>query len=148
MSYITRYEPMSFLNEVNKMIEQAIRPTGKTDSSYIETSQWIPAVDIKEDKKQFIILVDLPGVDTNDINISMENNILTIKGSRPESKKEEQNNYYRTERIRGNFHRQFTLPQTADESKIEAKVQKGVLEIIIPKKETAQPRLIEIQSDE
>jgi HSP20 family protein len=148
MSYITRYEPINFLNEVNKMIEQAIRPTGKTDSSYTETSQWIPAVDIKEDKKQFIILADLPGVDKNDINISMENNILTIKGSRPESIKEEQNNYYRIERVRGNFHRQFTLPDTADESKIEAKVQKGVLEIIIPKKETARPRLIEIQSDE
>lgn len=148
MSYITRYEPIIFLNEVNKMIEQAIRPAGKSDSSYIETSQWIPAVDIKEDKQQFVILADLPGVDKKDINISMENNTLTIKGSRPESTKGEQNNYYRTERVRGNFHRQFTLPDTADESKIEAKVQKGVLEIIIPKKETAQPRLIEIQSDE
>lgn len=148
MSYITRYEPISFLNEVNKMIEQAVRPTSKADSSYIETSRWIPAVDIKEDKKQFVILADLPGVDKNDINISMENNILTIKGSRPEETKGEQISYCRTERIRGNFHRQFTLPDTADESKIEAKVQKGVLEIIIPKKETAKPRLIQIQSDE
>lgn len=148
MSYITRYEPISFLNEVNKMIEHAIRPTNKTDSSYIETSRWIPAVDIKEDKKQFVILADLPGVDKNDINISMENNILTIKGSRPEETTGEQISYCRSERIRGNFHRQFTLPDTADESNIEAKVQKGVLEITIPKKETAKPRLIQIQSDE
>jgi HSP20 family protein len=148
MNYITRYEPISLLNEVNKLIEQAIRPTGKTDTSYIETSQWIPAVDIKEDKKQFYILADLPGVDKNNINISMENNILTIKGSRPEETKVEQDSYCRTERVRGNFHRQFTLPDTADESKIEAKVKNGVLEIIIPKKEAAQPRLIKIQSDE
>lgn len=148
MSYITRYEPISLLNEVNKMIEQAIRPTGKSDTSYVETSQWVPAVDIKEDKKQFVILADLPGVDKNNINISMENNILTIKGSRPEPTKEEQNSYCRTERVRGNFHRQFTLPDTADESKIEAKAEKGILEIIIPKKEMAQSRLIKIQSND
>lgn len=147
MNYTTRYEPMGLLSEVNKIIEQAIRPNGKADTSYIETSQWIPAVDIKEDKKQFVILADLPGVDKNNINISMENNILTIKGSRPEITKGDQN-YCRTERVRGNFHRQFTLPDTADDSKIEAKVQKGVLEIVIPKKEAAQPRLIKIQSDE
>lgn len=148
MNYITRYEPISLLNEVNRIIEQAIRPTGKTDTSYIETSQWIPTVDIKEDKQQFVILADLPGVDKNNINISMENNILTMKGARPETTKEEQNSYCRTERVRGNFHRQFTLPDTADESRIEAKVQNGVLEIIIPKKEAAQPRLIKIRSDE
>lgn len=146
MNYITRYEPISLLTEVNKIIEQAMRPTNKTDTSYIETSQWIPAVDIKEDKKQFVIFADLPGVDKNNINISMENNILTLKGSRTEATKEEQNNYCRTERVHGNFHRQFTLPDTADESKIEAKVQNGVLEIIIPKKEAAQPRLIKIQN--
>lgn len=148
MSYITRYEPMSLMSEVNKMIEQALRPINKTDSSYIETSQWIPAIDIKEDKKHFVILADLPGVDKNNINISMENNILTIKGSRPQTTQEELNSYCRTERVRGNFHRQFTLPDTADDSKIEAKMQNGVLEVIIPKKEASQPRLIKIKSDE
>lgn len=148
MTYSTRYEPVTLLNEVNKIIEHAYRSTNNTDTSNIETSQWIPAVDIKETKDRFMLLADLPGVDKNNINISMENNILTIKGSRSDSMHEEKNNYFRIERVRGNFYRRFTLPDTADGSKIEAKMQKGVLEIFIPKKEAAQPRLINIQGDE
>lgn len=148
MSYMTRYEPVTLLNEVNKMIEQAFRSGGNIDTSNIDTSQWIPAVDIREEKNQFIIWADLPGVEIKDVNVSMEDNILTIKGSRAETTKEEKNNYFRVERVRGNFYRRFTLPDTADGSKVEAKMQKGVLEIRIPKKEAAQPRLIKIQSDE
>lgn len=148
MSYISRYEPTTILNEVNKLLEQSFRPTRNMDSSNIETSQWIPAVDIKENKNQFLILADLPGIDKNDVNISMENNILTIKGSRAEEVNEETNQYFRVERVRGSFYRRFTLPDTADGGKIEAKIQKGVLQIIIPKKETAQSRFIEIQTEE
>lgn len=147
MSYITRYEPITLLNEVNKIIDQAFRSSNNVDTSNIDTSQWIPAVDIQEEKNKFVLLADLPGVDTNDVSISMENNVLTIKGSRAEKVKEEKNNYFRVERIRGSFYRRFTLPDTADGSKIEAKMQKGVLEIIIPKKEAAQPRLIKIQGE-
>lgn len=148
MNYVARYEPASFVNEVNKIIEHAFRPLVNSDTSNIETSQWIPAVDIREEKNQFIILADLPGVDKNDVNISMENNILTIKGHRFNENKDEKNNYFRTERVKGNFYRRFTLPDTVDGSKIEAKIQKGVLEIAIPKKEAAQPRLIKIQCDD
>jgi HSP20 family protein len=149
MHYIARYEPGQLVNEVNKIIEQAFRPLHHTDTSNIETSQWTPAVDIKEEKNQFIILADLPGVDKNDIHISMENNILTLKGQRlNETQHEEKSHYFRSERIKGNFYRRFTLPETVDGSKIEAKVTKGVLEIIIPKKEAAQPRLIKIQCED
>ena len=148
MSYISRYEPTTILNEVNKLLEQSFRPMRNMDSSNIETSQWIPAVDIKEEKNQFLIFADLPGIDKNDVNISMENNILTIKGSRSEEEKDESKQYFRIERVRGSFYRRFTLPDTADGAKIEAKIQKGVLHIIIPKKETAQSRLIEIQVDD
>lgn len=148
MSYIARCEPASLVNEVNKIIEHAFRPLANSDTSNIETSQWVPAVDIREEKNQFIILSDLPGVDKNDVSISMENNILTIKGHRFDKNNEEKLNYFRTERVKGNFYRRFTLPDTVDGSKIEAKIQKGVLEIAIPKKEAAQPRLIKIQCDD
>lgn len=147
MNYISRYEPSSLLNEVNKIIERAYRPL-VTDTSSIETSQWVPAVDIREDKHQFVIYADLPGVDKNDVYISMENNILTIKGSRAEAVKEENGGYFRAERVRGNFYRRFTLPDIADGAKIEAKMQKGVLEVVIPKAETAQPRMIKIKCDD
>lgn len=148
MNYIARYEPASLVNEVNKIIEHAFRPLANSDTSNIETSQWIPAVDIREEKNQFIILVDLPGVDKSDVNISMENNIITIKGHRFDENKEGKHNYFRAERVKGNFYRRFTLPDTVDGSKIEAKMQKGVLELAIPKKEVAQPRLIKIQCDD
>lgn len=147
MYYISRCEP-SIFNEVNKFLEKSFRSMSNDDTSTVETSQWTPAVDILEDKTQFSILTDLPGVDKKDVDISMEKNILTIKGHRQEATKEEGNNYYRTERLRGSFYRQFTLPDTADGSKIEAKLQKGVLQISIPKKEVAQPRSIKIESDE
>lgn len=148
MNYIARYEPTSLANEVNKIIEHAFRPLANSDTSNIETSQWMPAVDIREEKNQFIILADLPGVDKNDVNISMENNILTIKGHRFAENKDDKHNYFRAERMKGDFYRRFTLPDTVDGSKIEARIQKGVLEIAIPKKEAAQPRLIEIQCDD
>jgi len=148
MSYIARYEPTTLVNEVNKIIEHAFRPLTNSDTSNIDTSQWIPAVDIKEEKNQFVILADLPGIDNNNVNISMENNVLTIKGFRLDAEKEEKINYFRVERLKGNFYRRFTLPDTVDGTKIEAKMQKGVLEVIIPKRETAQPRLIKIQCDD
>lgn len=148
MNYIARYEPASLVNEVNKIIEHAFRPLANSDTSNIETSQWIPAVDIKEEKNRFNILVDLPGVEKNDVNISMENSVLTIKGHRFDENIDEKKNYFRAERMKGNFYRRFTLPDTVDGSKIEAKMQKGVLEIAIPKKEAAQPRLIKIQCDD
>lgn len=147
MSYISRYEP-GLLNEVNRIIEQAFRPLNDADTSKIETSQWVPAVDIKEDKQQFIIFADLPGVEKDAVNISMENNVLTIKGTRTSEVKDEKTSYFRVERSRGQFYRRFTLPDTADGSKIEARLQKGVLEVRIPKKEAAQPRLINIQCDD
>jgi HSP20 family protein len=148
MSYLARYEPRVFLNEVNNIIEQAFAPLANSDTSNFETSQWTPAIDIKEEANQFVIYADLPGVDKEDVNISMENNSLTIKGSRNLTPKGEMENYFREERVRGNFYRRFTLPETADDSKIEAKIKKGVLEVVIPKKEIAQPRLIKIRDDD
>ncbi len=144
MRYVSRYEPVNILSEINKILDQGFT----RDTSNVESSQWVPAIDIKEDKKQFVILADLPGVDKKDINISMENNILTIRGTRNLEEKESLESYYRVERVRGSFYRRFTLSDTADGCRIEAKMQKGVLEIIIPKKETAQPRSIEISGED
>lgn len=141
MSYIMHHKPTALLNEVNKIIEYAF----KQHSSDIKTNQWIPAADMKEEKNQFIVLLDLPGIDKNNINISTENNVLIIKGSRIENANTDENNYFRIERVKGNFHRRFTLPEAADVTKIEAKMQKGVLEIFIPKKETEKERSIDIQ---
>lgn len=142
-----RQEPWSLLNqiqtEMNRILET--RLTGKqNDNSNVVTSQWMPAVDIKEDAHQFVLYADIPGVDPNEIEIAMENNVLVIKGERMEEQQQESDNFSRLERIKGVFYRRFSLPDTADEEKISAQAKHGVLEIIIPKKEKSKPRKISI----
>ena len=141
---LVRYRPWNMLNEMQQLLDRGSQGTDIGDGSSVETSHWVPAVDIKEEPKQFIIKADLPGVDKNNIEISMENNVLTIKGERQDIKKEERENYSRVERTTGSFYRRFTLPNTADSEKIQAKSKHGVLEVTIPKKEVAVSRRIEI----
>lgn len=144
-----RYEPYNVLNDINRLFEKTFFPqTSSEDNSNLETSQWSPAVDVKESKDKFSIKVDLPGINKKNVTISMEKGILSIQGERIEEKKEENTNYYRVERVYGKFHRSFSLPQTADEENISAHMSNGVLEITIPKKEIAKLKSIEIKGDE
>jgi HSP20 family protein len=102
-------------------------------------------VDIREDKDAYVLHADVPGVDPKDIEVHMENGVLTIRGERKSETKEERENYKRVERVRGTFYRRFTLPDTADADKISAKSVNGVLEVRIPKQETVQPRRISVE---
>lgn len=148
---ILRYQPWSALNqlqdEVNKIFERGIQ-TQETDTSKIATSQWLPAVDIKEEDNHFLIFADIPGVDPKNIEISMENGVLSIKGEKHFEKEDKGNNYSRRERSTGIFYRRFSLPDTADAESISAKGKHGVLEIMIPKIKKSQPRKIDIQVQE
>lgn len=149
MNRLMRYEPYNVLNDINRLFEKTFFPqTSSEDNSNLETSQWSPAVDVKESKDKFSIKVDLPGINKKNVTISMEKGILSIQGERIEEKKEENTNYYRVERVYGKFHRSFSLPQTADEENISAHMSNGVLEITIPKKEIAKLKSIEIKGDE
>jgi len=120
----------------------------ETDSSNIATSQWMPAVDIKEEADHFVIIADIPGVNPKDIHITMENGLLTIRGEREANQEENTENYSRIERSRGVFYRRFSLPDTADSENISAKGKHGVLEIVIPKVQKAQLKKIDIQVEE
>ena len=93
-----------------------------------------------------MIHADIPGVDPKDIDVHMENGILTIKGERQSETKEEREGYKRVERVRGSFYRRFSLPDTADAEAISAKSQHGVLEVVIPKQQKVQPRRIQVES--
>lgn len=114
------------------------------DESAIATSQWVPAVDIVENDDHFIIEADVPGVNPKDIEVSMENGALTLKGERESEFKEEKEGYSRVERSSGSFYRRFSLPETADSENIVAKSDKGVLKITVGKKETAKPKKITV----
>ena len=149
MNRLARYNPADVLNDINKLFTQTFYPlSSKSDSSQVETGQWVPAVDIKEEKKQFTILIDLPGIDKKNISIGMEDNILTVQGERQSEAEEKTDNYYRVERVSGKFYRRFTLPETADENQISASITKGVLNITIHKKEATKPKSIEIKGDD
>jgi len=143
---LVRYQPWNSMEqlrrEMGRMFEQ--HPSAEEGSS-IATSDWTPAVDIKETKNEFLIHADIPGVDPDDIDVHMEDGMLTIKGDRESETKEEREGYKRIERQRGSFYRRFSLPDTANADKISAKSKNGVLEITIPKQEKAQARKIEVK---
>jgi HSP20 family protein len=111
----------------------------------VVTSNWTPAVDIKEEDKRFVLYADLPGIDPKDIEITMDNGVLSIKGDRPFVQDPERAGYKRVERAYGNFYRRFSLPDTADPTGIKASGKNGVLEISIPKHERVQPRKITVE---
>jgi HSP20 family protein len=144
------YQPLSLLsqfqNDINQLLERNYAENQDADSSKVVTSQWVPAVDIQEKEDRFILKADLPGIPAEDIDITMDNGVLTLKGERTDENEEEREGYHRIERVRGSFYRRFSLPDTADASRIEAKGKNGVLEIVIPKQEKAQPKKIEVKS--
>ncbi len=148
---IATYEPWGLLDRFNQQLNQLgysdkSLSTNDNDFSNVVTSHWRPAVDIKEETDRFLITADLPGVDPKEIEITMENGILTIKGERQSEMRDEQEGYKRVERMSGTFYRRFSLPDTADAERIEAKGNHGVLEVVIPKHEKVQPRKIEVKS--
>lgn len=144
---LVRYEPWGMLNQLRRDMDRMYQSqTEGEESTSVATSAWVPAVDIKETEDGFEIHADIPGVDPKDIDVHMENGVLTIKGERESEKKEEQEGFKRVEREWGSFYRRFSLPDTADADKISAKSKHGVLEITIPKQEKVQPRKISVNS--
>ena len=142
---LTRYEPWNLLDQMRREMDRAFDSRADEGSS-VATSDWVPAVDIKEEKDSFVIVADIPGVDPKDIEVHMENGMLTIKGEKESEKKEEREGYKRVERSFGSFYRRFSLPDTADAEKITAKSNNGVLEVSIAKQEQVQPRKISVDS--
>ena len=142
---ITRYEPWGILNQLQKELERAYE--GDANESSVSTAEWAPAVDIKEEAERFVLLADIPGVKPEEINISMEDGVLTITGEKNTEAETEKDGYKRVERTYGSFYRRFTLPDTADADAISAKSNHGVLEIIIPKREALKPKKISISVD-
>lgn len=139
---ITRYEPWGLLTQLQKELEQMRGDVAREGSS--ATAEWVPAVDIKEASDKFVLHADLPGVKPEEIDISMENGVLTIKGEKKTEATTEKEGYKRVERTYGSFYRRFSLPDTANPDAISAVSKHGVLEIIIPKRESVQPKKISV----
>ena len=145
---VVRYEPWGLLrrfhDDVNQLFADSHNASAEGDRSSVVTSNWTPAVDIKEEDDRFVLQADIPGVDPKEIEVTMDNGVLTIKGERKHVSEEEKNGYKRVERSYGAFYRRFSLPDSADAEKITAKGKDGVLEVVIPKQEKVQPRRITV----
>jgi HSP20 family protein len=111
-----------------------------------ETNKWVPRVDVREEAERFVILADLPGIEPDQIEIQMDKGVLSIKGQRDGEAAAENSRYSRVERRHGGFHRDFSLPDSADAEGIVASGRNGVLEISIPKKAESTPRRIQVGS--
>jgi HSP20 family protein len=141
--YEPRYRPLGLLGRLlqDQDLERLLSTSVEPDS----VSDWLPAVDICEEEDRFVLLADLPGVDPENIDIAMENGVLTIQGYRESETTDEQTGYKRYERVSGSFMRRFTLPDTANQEEISAETRHGVLEISIPKQVKKQPRKIDVR---
>ncbi|MDQ8039536.1 MAG: Hsp20/alpha crystallin family protein [Rickettsiella sp.] len=147
MTNITRYRPSALIHQLHRLSkewDQLFEPNLAEDNSLVETSHWAPCVDIKEESDRFVLYADIPGVDPHDIEISMENGVLTIKGERANAKKEEKGGYTRIERSKGTFYRRFALPDSADPERVTAEGKHGVLEIIILKRDKGKSKKIKV----
>jgi len=140
---LMKYEPWNLLEQMRREMDRAM-DTRTAEGSSVATSDWVPAVDIKEEEDSFAIVADIPGVAPKNIEVHMENGMLTIKGEKESEKKEEREGYKRVERSYGSFYRRFSLPDTADAEEITANSNNGVLEVRIGKQEKVQPRKISV----
>ncbi|MDB6047050.1 MAG: molecular chaperon [Gammaproteobacteria bacterium] len=145
---LVSYEPWTLVSRLHRQLDQAFnRTSAPVEAASARSVAWIPRVDIFEEAERFVVLADVPGVESKDIEITAENGVLTIRGERRWDKKEsDKNGYERVERSSGSFLRRFTLPESANTETIKAKQTNGVLEVSIPKHPQVQPRRISVEA--
>jgi HSP20 family protein len=134
-----------FLNlqdEMNRLFDSFSRGT---ELQSVTEGSWAPAVDIHESKESIVIDAEVPGVDQNDIKVSITDNILTIQGEKKQQKTVEEENFHRVERFYGAFSRSFNLPAGVKADQIKASFKDGVLKIILPKSEEAKTKVINVE---
>jgi HSP20 family protein len=138
---------LGITERMGRLFDEAAR-RGALDDEGGLGAMWAPAVDVRESGNQLILSVELPGIDPNEVEISVENNRLSIRGERKFEKAEEGESYHRVERAYGSFERLFQIPVSFAAEQIEAKSKHGVLTLTIPKREEAKPRSIKIAVEE
>ena len=142
MAALDRWEPFrgSYDSQLNRLFTDFF---GRTSQDQNLTS-WAPAVDIFEGEHELVVKADLPDIKPEELDIRVENNILTIRGERKFEKKVDEKNYLRVERSYGSFARSFSLANTVNTEAIKADYKDGVLTLSIPKREEAKPKQIKV----
>ena len=142
---ITRYDPFAVLSDdMNRnLLSRFNRMFGELDEE-AAASGWAPAVDVREEDDKYLVTADIPGVNPDEIEVTLDNNVLSISGKRDSEKREDKEGYHRVERSYGSFFRRLVLPETVDDARVSAKSENGVLYITIPKSEKQKAKRIKI----
>ncbi len=146
MHSLVRQDPWSLMPRLQDEINRLFGNVTQSDSSSA-TATWVPAVDIHEYADRFELYLDVPGVDANDVELTLEGGVLTLSGQRAQqesTKRGEEPQYQRCERGHGPFYRRFVLPDSVDSDRVNASGRNGVLTVTIPKQAKAMPRRIQI----
>ena len=146
---LIRWEPLRELNaiqhEMNRLFNTLFDSPAPGNGGSSQTQRrWIPAIDLVETADEFVLRADLPGLTEQDVNIELEDNVLTVSGERKAEHEERKEGYYRVERSSGSFSRSLTLPEGVDPESVKAGFENGVLEVRIPKPEQRKPRKVAI----
>ena len=136
------HELSTLRREMDKLFEDFF---GENNTFLPEAGKWIPAVDVSETDENVIVKAEIPGMDTQDIDVTMQGDLLVIKGEKKEKKEEKKENFHRIERRRGTFARAIKMPVPVDANRITAKYKKGVLTVTMPKKEGGKAKQIEVK---
>ena len=146
---IARYDPFRDLRtlqeEVNRLFSNNLTPSFADEG--IGRGAWNPNVDIYENKDQIVLEAELPGMNREDFDLTIENNVITLRGERRFEKKDDADNYHRVERAYGSFTRSFTVPQTVSGEGASAEYRNGVLRVTLPKREETKARRIEVSGE-
>ena len=145
---LIRWEPVAELNtiqnEMNRLFNTFFDQPNQTGRPNGTARRWLPPMDLVEAGDQYVLRADLPGLADGDVNLQVEDNVLTLSGERKTEHDGQQEGYYRLERAFGAFSRSLTLPDGVDPDRIEAHFDRGVLEIRIPKPEQKKPKRVQI----
>ena len=139
-----RWEPFRGASTLHEQVNRLFGNALERSAEESNLTSWAPAADIYETEHELVVKADVPEVDPNDLDIRVENNILTIRGERKFEKKVNEENYLRVERAYGTFSRSFSLANTVNSEAIKADYQNGVLTLTIPKREEAKPKQIKV----
>ena len=143
---ITRFDPFREMEEIFKRYRQpSTRDLMGEEYEGILSGNWVPAVDISETKNAYIVKGELPGVDKEDVDISIDENTLTIRGEKKYEKSVDEQQDHRTECVYGSFERSFSLPKQVDINNVKAVFKNGVLKLTVPKAEEAKPKQIQVK---
>lgn len=144
---LVRWDPFSEMDSLQRSINRLFDDAGPSRRQAREGAEamWSPAVNTYEDKDAFVLSCDLPGMDQKDVKLNLDNNMLTISGTRKLEHEDKRENYQRIECVFGTYSRSFTLPATVNTEKVEASMKNGVLKIRLPKREESMPKQIDIK---